>query len=204
MIIISDIKQGSDAWFVEKAGKPSASNADKIITTTGKPSSQSEGYINQLVAEQLMGRIEEGYRSSAMLAGSEREEESLAFYELITGSKVQRIGMVYKNEQKNCLCSPDGLIDLKKGLELKNPLPKTQVKYLRKGKLPTEYFTQVQFSMWICDFSEWDFLSYVPCLPELFITVKRDDDFISKLETEMIKFLRELKEVYEKLKEKAC
>jgi len=200
MIIIDYIEQGSDAWFVEKAGKPSASNFDKIITTTGKHSKQAEGYMYQLAAELLLGRMEEGYQSAAMEEGNRREEESRALCELFFGAEIQQVGVVYKNEQRNVLCSPDGIINGEEGLELKNPLAKTHIEYMIKNKVPTKYFQQLQGSLWVCGFKTYHFCSYYPGLPLFHITVKRDDAFISKLEAEMVKFLRNLNEIYEKLK----
>ncbi len=202
MIVEDSFEQQSPEWFMAKAGIPSSSNFAKIITTTGKPSKSAEGYMYQLVAELLLGRMEEGYSSAAMEEGKAREAESRGLCELVFGAKIQQVGVVYKNEQRNVLCSPDGIIDGKEGLELKNPLAKTHVEYMLKDKVPTKYFQQLQGSMWICGFDSWNFCSYHPGLPLFHKVVKRDDEFIAALETEMIKFLRDLKEVYAKLKEK--
>ena len=201
-MIAIDIIQGSEEWFIEKAGKPSASNFAKIIATSGKPSKSAEGYMYQLVAELLLGRMEEGYSSAAMEEGKNREEESRALCELVLGAEIQQVGVVYKNEKKNVLCSPDGIIDGKEGLELKNPLAKTHIEYMLKDKVPTKYFQQLQGSLWVCGFETYHFCSYYPGLPLFHKVVKRDEKFIAALQVEILKFNKELAETYAKLKDK--
>lgn len=203
MIIEDTFSQRDPQWYEAKAGVPGSSSFSKIVTTKGAPSKSATDYMYQLAGEKTIGRIEESYTSFAMQQGINREDEARQLYELISGQSVRQVALVYKDASKSVACSPDGLLEAS-GLEIKCPMLKTHVKYLLDDKLPSEYFVQVQGSLWVCGFDTWDFMSYVPSMPPFIITVKRDDDFISKLETEMIKFLRELKEVYEKLKEKAC
>jgi len=201
-IIIDSIEQGSDLWFEEKLAKPSASNASKIITNDGKPSKQQMGYMYQLVAEAITGQREETYKNANMIMGNEREEESRQLYEIIHSVKVEQAGVIYKDDKKEFLCSPDGIINNEYGLELKNVLPKTQVKYLLDNKLPSEYFSQVQFSLYVSGFKFWDFLSYSPGLKPLIIRVERDKEFLKLLEIELKLFCEKLTETIEKLKEK--
>lgn len=193
--------QLSPEWFTEHAGKPGASSFNKIVTTKGERSKQREGYLHQLAAEALTGRKEEGYVSNAMAEGTRRESESRSYYELIEGMTVQEVGMVYPDEQKRYLCSPDGIVNDEWGLEMKNVIGKTQVAYLLKDKLPTEYFIQTQGSLLVTGFKRWDFLSYHPGLPPLRIKVKRDEAFISKLAKELDSFCLELAQTIKKLRE---
>jgi len=200
MIIITDIQQGTEAWFKEKLGKPSASNASKIIRNDGKPSTQREGYLYELVAETLTGVYENGYKNDAMLTGQEREAEAREFYSFTNSVEVEQVGMIYKDKDKKVLCSPDGLINREHGLEMKNPLSKTQVKYLLDGCLPSEYFSQVQFSLFVTGFPFWDFLSYVPTMRPLMIRVEPDAKFQAALKIELEKFIEELDETVNKLR----
>lgn len=195
MIIVDDILQGSDEWHKEKLGKVSASNADKIITSTGKKSAQREGYMFQLASEIVRGCADESYKNGYMEEGNLREEESRDYYSLTTGDDVQQIGMAYKDESKRVLCSPDGLIiPKKKGLELKNVLGKTQAKYLVKAKVPTEYVMQVQFSLWVTDFEAWDFCSYCPGMKFLRVPVEPDKKIQSLLNEAIPEFVHDLDE----------
>lgn len=198
-MIVIDCVQGSDEWFKEKIGKPSASNASKILTNEGKTSKQRKGYLYQLASEIITQKTVEGYQSKDMLNGKDREEESRTYYEILKGVDVREVGVVYKDEDKKFLCSPDGLLATL-GLEMKNPLPKTQVEYLLSGKLPSIYFSQIQFSLYITDFKSWDFLSYVPDMKPLIIRVERDEDFIKLLKIELNIFCKELEIITEKIR----
>jgi hypothetical protein len=199
MIIEDSFSQRDPMWYEAKAGLPSAGSASKIVTTKGEPSKQAKDYIYQLAGEKIIGRIDESYTSFAMQQGIDREDEARGLYELISGQRVRQVALVYKDASKSVSCSPDGLLEAS-GLEIKCPMLKTHVKYLLDGKLPTEYIQQLQFSMWVCGFDTYDFMSYYPGIEPLIITVKRDNEFIEKLEIEMVKFLRELNRVYTELK----
>ena len=199
-MIIVDLKQGEEAWFAEKLGKPSASNASKILTNEGKPSKQAEGYMFELVAEIISGQREEGYKNAIMAMGIEREDESRKLYELTHGVEVTQVGVIYKDKKKQFLCSPDGIVNGEYGLELKNVLGKTQVKYLLDGGLPSEYFGQVQFSLYVTGFKFWDFMTYTPGIKPLIVRVEPDKKYINALEVELEIFCSKLEETTERLK----
>ncbi len=200
MIILDSITQGSQEWFAEKLGKPSASNISKVLTNDGKPSKQRDGYLYELAAEIITGQRVESYQNENMIAGQDREQESRTLYELMNNVEVQQVGVIYKDKDKKFLCSPDGVVNMEYGLELKNVLPKTQIKYLLDGGLPAEYFGQVNFSLYVTGFKFWDFLSYAPGLKPLLIRVLPDDKFIKTLEIELNKFCEELETIVEKIK----
>jgi hypothetical protein len=198
MIPVWDIEQGSESWFQAKAGRPGASSFDRIITTKGEPSKSRKDYIYELAGEKLIGRQEAGYSNAHMQRGNEMEGESRALFELTTGLEVRQVGIVYRDESMRVLCSPDGLME-SSGLEMKNPMLKTAVKYLMMNKLPTDYFCQVQGSMWVCGFETWWFMSNYPGLPPLILKVNRDEKWISKLSVLMNEFLDEMDNVYNEI-----
>ena len=202
MIPLWDIEQGSDAWFAEKAGKPGASSFDKILTTKGEPSKTRQDYIFQLAAERIVGREVDGYTNAAMQRGTAMEPEGRALFEFITGLELKQVGLVYRDEARRVLCSPDGLLP-NAGFEQKNPIAKTHAKYLYSGKLPLDYFQQVQGSMWICGFESWWFQSAYPGMPPLLLEIKRDDKWIAKLAVVMDEFLDELDSVHAEILKKA-
>ena len=199
-MIIIDIPQGGESWFQEKLGKPSASRFDEIVTTKGELSKQREGYLYDLAAQVISGISPEGFKSSAMEEGTRREDESRKLYELINDAEVKQCGVIYKDEWKLALCSPDGIVNNSYGLELKNVIPKTMVKYLLDGVLPAAYFQQVQGSLYITGFDRWDFLAYSPGLPPLIIEVSRDEIFIAKLEVALYEFCADLRKMVERLR----
>ena len=133
-----------------------------------------------------------------MEEGSRREPESRAKFCLITGFDVEEIAMV-KGDVDRTHCSPDGFVSDGAGLELKNPIYTTQVRYIDKECLPSEYEKQVQYSMWITGYKRWWFFSYHPKLKPLLVEVERDEKLIKEIESATIKFLAELKLLLNKM-----
>ena len=200
-MIIENCEQGSIEWRQLKAGVPGASSFDRIITTKGELSAQRTEYLDELAREKILGSIEDDYASFAMREGLKKEAEARSLFEFITDKEAKQVGFVFKNESRNVGCSPDGMPE-NTGLEIKCPKLKAHTKYLCDKKLPTDYFIQVQGSMWVCDYDVWYFMSYYPGMPHLLLEVRRDDDFISKLEVAMAHFIRDLKKTHQELLDK--
>jgi len=198
-MIVLDCKQLGPEWFAARAGVPSASNFDKIVTTKGEPSAQAKNYMYQLAGERLTGAKTETHQSAAMQRGIELEAEARSLYELMTDETVQTVGICYPNEDKKYSCSPDGLVGEDGGTEIKCPLIHTHVGYLLDGKLPTAYFQQVHGSMLVAGRKWWDFMSYYPGIKPFIIRVQRDEQFCKKLHAQLIKFCMELDKTVGKL-----
>ena len=199
-MIILDVPQLSDEWFSARVGVPSASNFDKIITMSGKPSTQRQKYLYQLAGEKVTGCKEESYQNAAMLRGIELEPEARNWYEWHTGNDVTEVGLCYLDDNKNVSCSPDGLIGEAGGLEIKCPSLSVHAEYLYSGKIPATYYQQVQGSLYVTSRKWWDFLSYYPGkINSLLVTVERDEKFITKLADELEKFNLELDKIYRKI-----
>jgi hypothetical protein len=198
-MLVTYCVQGEEQWWSEKLGKPSASRFDEILTASGTVSKSRHGYLCELAAQRITGQRVDGHVSSAMEEGNSREHESRILYELLNDVTVLEVGVIYPDENKHYLCSPDGIVDGEWGLEMKNVLPKTQVSYLIDGKLPVKYIVQVQGSLLVTGFERWDFMSYSPGLPAMIIIVERDEAFIGKLKAELEAFCLELDAVTERL-----
>ena len=198
-MMILDLEQRSPEWHRARAPLPTAGDSDKLITSKGAPSKQYSKYLNKKLAAR-MGALPRGgsFMSEAMQQGVDMEDEAIAWYELMV-AEVDRVGFCLRDDHL-AGCSPDALVTgQRRGLEIKCPQPETHVQYLRDQKLPTAYVSQVQFSMWVCDYPEWDFLSYCPGLPELLIHVKRDDAFCAALQLIVVGFNNEMDTVYDRL-----
>ena len=200
-MIITDVEQGTPEWFELRLGKPTASRFKDIYTSTGKSSASADTYMNMLVAEVLAGKGLESFSSEWMSRGTELEPKAREMYEFLTDNEVQQVGFV-SNDDATVGCSPDGLMEIgAKGLEIKCPSPPVHIKYLLAGKCPSEYVPQVQGSMWICERDTWDFMSYHPDLPNMILTVERDEKYIAGLTEAMEVFLEKMAVKLEKLKE---
>tara|TARA_R110002167_G_scaffold269400_1_gene475966 strand:+ start:969 stop:1577 length:609 start_codon:yes stop_codon:yes gene_type:complete len=202
-MIILDHQQGTEEWFAARLGKPSASNFGKLITATGKPSSSSDGYINQLIAERLTGKSEPFYVNEHMARGTELEPEAREAYEFITGYSVTEHGFIL-DDSKEFGCSPDGIIEFfeeNAGIEIKCPAATTMVKYLRDPQaLVKAYYQQIQGCLWVTNSQWWDAFAYHPEMPHVLVRVERDEEFITKLAVEVEAAVIDIKNQVEQLR----
>ena len=189
MITYTDIEQMSPEWFAKKSGIPSASRSDKIVTPTGKFSTQSVMYMNELIAERAGYGDEPFEPNEWMLRGIEMEPEARALFEFETGLTVAQVGWV-TNDEGTAGCSPDGLSELRSiqvGFEVKCPKASTHIGYLRNGVLPPKYKPQVHWSMAVTGLKDWYFMSYFPGLDPLIVLVSADD-YTEKVKDAITKF----------------
>lgn len=198
-MITLDLEQRSQEWHQARLGIPTASNFDKIVTTKGELSKSAEKYMWQLAGERVSGIVQASFKSDYMERGSNVETEAIGFYELIRDTEIKRVGFCL-HDSKRYGCSPDGLVGDDGGVQIKCPIISTQVGYLLNGKLPTDYFQQVQGELMITGRKWWDFVSYLPGLKPLIVRVERDEAFISKLESALETFCNELEKIVEKIK----
>jgi len=196
---IINCEQRSAEWLEARGGIPTASSADKIVTSRGEPSKQALGYLYALAAERIAGIREPSYMSAAMEEGIAREEESRQVYAMLREVEVEEVGFCLSDCGRYG-CSPDGLVDEDGLVELKNPSGKVAVEYLIGNKLPTAYVQQIQWQLLVTGRKFCDFVSYYPGLPTLIVRVERDEPFLEKLEKELISFCNKLDEVCDQLK----
>lgn len=179
-MIVHDIQQGTPEWFAARLGLPTASCFDRIITPTGKASTQADAYANTLVAEWLTGQPGGMEPTPWMQRGTEVEPEARAFYEMDRGEPVAQVGFITTDDRR-AGCSPDGLVGSDGMLEIKVPSPAVHVEYLINGNLPAKYKPQVQGQLYVAECDWADFLSYHPDMPPVIVRVERDEDFIKTL-----------------------
>lgn len=200
MIIENSFAQQSEEWFTARLGSPGASSAKKIITSQGKISKTREDFLFELAAEKIRGKADETFKSKAMEEGNRREDESRSFFELTHNVDIQEVALIYKDDRKLWHISPDGLVGTDEGIEIKNPLAKTHAKYLIKKTLPSDYFVQVQSSLFTSERKYWWFLSYVDGMVPFEIRVERDEAFIGLLERALEDFCVDLENLVAKLR----
>lgn len=202
MLILDGIEQRSEEWYKIKAGIPSASNFDKIITAKGTQSKSYKKYIYRLAAEAVTGRTKDFYVSKSMQDGIDNEPKARELYSFVMRVDLTTPGFVFNDETRMYGCSPDALVVGQNwGLEVKCPDQDTQAEYLIEQKLPSIYFHQVQGSMLVTGFERWDFISYCEGLAPLIIKVKRDEVFIGHLQKALEKFCIELAGTIKTLRE---
>ncbi len=196
---IVDVVQGSEEWFAVKCGVPSASDFEKIVTVKGEQSKQREKYLYQLAGERITGKSEETYTNGNMQRGKELEDEARKLYEFNSKHKTIQVGFCL-NEKPKYGCSPDGLIGKDGLLEIKCPILTTQVNYLINKTFPLDYFQQTQGQLLVTGRKWLDFISYCPGMKPLIIRVKRNNEFLVKLEAELKLFCLDLDKIVKKIK----
>jgi len=159
----------------------------------------------QLVVERLTQTKAESYTNAAMQWGTDQEPFARAAYEAAQGVMVEEVGFVPHPTIEWAGASPDGLVGGEgEGLvEIKCPNTATMIEALLTGKVPTKYFTQMQFQMACTGTKFCDYVVFDPRMPakaQLFVTrVNRDDAYIAEIEAEIVKFLVEVESQVQQL-----
>jgi hypothetical protein len=196
MKVYPAMEQGSEEWLAIRKGRPTASRFDKILTATGKVSSQSEDYIHELIAECFCPDFTAWFGNAMTERGKETEGEARDAFAAHTGLKLEQVGFVLADDGV-CGCSPDSLIlgpdgQHVAGLEIKCPAPKTHVSYVLGEGIPAEYRQQVHGSMAVTGLKQWHFWSYFPGM-QPFHAVALRDDYTERLAKALADFVADYK-----------
>lgn len=206
MEIINNIEQGSEEWLSMRLGWITASRFKDVKSNGrgGAPSKTRLSYMYQLAAEAITGERVESFSSEYMDWGTKTEPQACAMYELDSGNSVDHPAFIKWNKVNKIGISPDGIISVDGGLEIKCPKTTTQIETFLSGKMPTSHAPQVQGSLWVTGREWWDFVSFDPRIDgdaSYFCQRQyRDEKYISELEEKCLSFESELLEMISKLK----
>jgi hypothetical protein len=182
-MLIVDVEQGTDEWFAARVGIPTASSFSRLVTGTGKASSQLSDYAAELAADMYAGKpLERWGGNEATERGHETEPQARYSYEFDNGVEVVKVGFIVNH---GAGCSPDGLVGDDGLHEIKCQMAKGHVQtlaYYSKNKAcPPGYLPQVYGQLLICE-REWCDLSFFhPDLPGLTVRVVRDESYMAEL-----------------------
>lgn len=187
-MIVHNCAQGSEGWHRLRLGIPTASEFHRIITPTGKLSTQAGDYMNRLLAEWALGRPCESVETHWMEHGSDLEPMAAASFEFETGLETEEVGFITTDDGL-IGASPDRLIrGHKRGLELKCPSPQVHIGYMLSRGVDERYKPQVQGQMYVCEFELVYIQSYCPPLRTVIVEVPRDEEYITKMRTALDEF----------------
>ena len=184
MPILHDVTQYSEAYDRLKLGIPTSSNFHKIITPQGKPSKQWREYACLLIAERILQRKIEFYHSPAMERGLIVEAEAADWYEFDHDITVRKVGFI-TDDDHTVGCSPDRLVGDDGLLEIKAPLPHTQVEYWLSGEVNERFRPQLQGQLYVSQRSWVDILCWHDVLPKVVMRVEPDEAFIKALDRQL-------------------
>lgn len=187
-MIIHDIEQNTDEWMALRAGKPTASEFSKLITSTGTPSKSMEAYAEQLAGELFAKEPLDRWEGNKYTdRGHEVEDEAVLAYELLTGQDTSKVGFITDTLQQYG-CSPDRLVGDRGMLEIKC-LPKLHIKAIRYwkkfGRIPTDYVQQTQGQMMIAERDWCDLFFYHAKLPKVIIRCTPDEKIVIPLKSQL-------------------
>lgn len=166
--------QGTQAWLQARLGVPSASRFGDVVTPVKLDlAAGAMKYLDELMAEWLLGAPLPDMRSAWMLRGEEMQGEAAAAYTLLTDNDIRAPGFCTTDDGRygatpDCFVGEDGCV------ELKCPSPAVHVRYLRGGQVPQEYVPQVLGQLLVTKRWWCDFVSYYPGLPLFVVRVERD------------------------------
>jgi hypothetical protein len=193
------VAQYSEDYDHLKIGIPTSSNFHKIITPQGKPSKQWREYACILIAERILQQRIEFYNSPVMERGLIVEAEAADWYEFDHDVTAQKVGFI-TDDNHTVGCSPDRLVGNDGLLEIKAPLPQTQVEYWISGEVNERFRPQLQGQLYISQRSWVDIVCWHDVLPKLVMRVEPDEKFIKALDHELQIFNYFIERVMEKIR----
>ncbi len=158
---------------------------------TGEAAARRD-YRMQLVCERLTQTLQE----AAMQRGIDCEPAAFAAYEAKTGQLAERTGFL-AHDSLAIGCSLDGHIgDFEGILELKCPKSATHLRYLRDGRVPSDYLPQITHNLWVSGAQWCDFMSFDDRFPlalqTFLVRVERDEKAIAAYAEKALAFLGEV------------
>jgi hypothetical protein len=162
--------QGSQEWIDSRIGKVTASRVGACFTKPRNGYSVSkvrEAYLADLLAERLTGKpsvpsYAYGDNGDAVSWGAQTEAFAREAYTVRTGLRIDKVGFIDHPTVPMSGASPDGLVGLDGGVEIKCPNTKTHLETVRKGAVPTAHLPQIKWNMACTRRVWWDFISFDP------------------------------------------
>ena len=201
------VKQGTARWRQLRAGRPTASRFDLIVTNDGEPrkGDQREDYLYRLVCEIILGHpIEEkSYRARAGMInwaahGIEQEPHAADWFETMHKCKLVHCGFMLADDERFG-ASPDRRIEGTNELvEIKCPAEWNLMRFLlkknkedRMDEALHEFWCQLQGELYVSGYSVVHLFIYHPEMPDVYRRVTRNVEFIDKLHTALCAFADE-------------
>lgn len=205
---ISNHKQGTEEWLMERKGIPTASEfAPFMIQSTKAAVAARRKYIAEKLTESMEGDSfeQEAYAKAAAYLENDpwirrgKELEPMARQKLckVLDKDIVETGLIFHSS--NAFAgSPDGLVmdtfgdQWEAGVEIKCHNRKRHLADLLAGVIPADHVYQVHGSMIITGLRQWHYFGFHPALPYLHVVVEWDS-FTDELEAGLLALADEIK-----------
>jgi hypothetical protein len=193
-----EMEQGTDPWHEARLGMVTASEINKIVTPKGKVKIGKEvgAYACEIASQRENMQIEDTFQSFDMMRGQFQEVIARDIYN-DNYNEVHECGFIVADFGGFKIGgSPDGLVELDGGVEIKSRLAKFQVSTIVADEVPDEYINQIQAMLLITGREWWDFVQYSNGMP---LFVKRVYPDEARQET-IIKAVKDLEPMIEEMR----
>lgn len=178
------MEQRSEEWFKARVGVITGSRVGAILGVN--PYQSADDVMRDMVREHF-GAEKEFKGNAATDHGTQMEPVALAFYESKSGNTVEETGLVKHDKHSWLGASPDGLIGIDGGLEIKCPYwAKTPYSVHEKPS----YYAQCQHVMEVCGIDWMDFLCYINDDLYLLERLPRDPEWFASALPKLEKFYK--------------
>lgn len=186
--------QRTDKWHIDRLGNVTGSMVYEVIK--GPRLAGWKNYKAQLLIERLTGNPTESFTSKPMQWGIDNEPTARLMYELNTRNEVIEVGFVKDPQGRDLGASPDGLVGDDGLVEIKCPNSSQHIESLKSGKIPPQYYAQMQCQMYVTGRQWCDYVSFDPRMPaaaSIFIKrVDGDSEYIDAMLVSVDLFIKEL------------
>lgn len=198
-MIVHECAQGTAEWHSLRAGKPTASCFDKLITSTGEPSKSLAGYAITLAGEMYAGKSLDSWEGNGYTErGKLLEDEARLSYAFFHDVKPVQVGFV-TDDSLLYGCSPDSFIGDDGMLEIKCLKAENHIKaimyYRKHKKSPPDYVQQTQGQLLVCGRTWCDLYFYHPDLPALTIRQEPIKEVMEPLLDQIANVIREREKI---------
>lgn len=190
-MIVHGVRQGSLEWERLRLGIPTASRFHHIYQPSRrKPSKQRDVYLLELVDEYANQKREDPFESKWTRRGQELEPLAKFAYTMETGSAIQNVGFVTRDDGL-VGGSPDGLVSDDVVLEVKVPSPQVFASY---KKADPKHWCQTQGLLYVCERKTAHLWAFSDTDESRLFPIPRDDEWLADFVPCLNSFLADLEE----------
>ena len=193
--------QRTPEWDLARLGKITASKVRDVCakTSAGKYTAARDTYKWNLIKERITGVPVEYRITPPMQWGIDNEGDAKAFYQVLYDVQIEEVGFIPHPDMDFAGASPDGLVGTDGLIEVKCMETVNHLRAIDAGEVPEYYVDQCQWQM-ACTGRQWcDLVIYDPRLPDDLqmrrFRIRRDEDRIKDIESEVRKFNQEIESI---------